>query len=100
MNRDKPHLQHLVPFVQVVRCGSFVAAAAKMQGTPPAISKSIARLEKALGVRIFNRTTRSLDLTAEGREFYERISKLLLGVDEAVAALADAIHEPQGAVRV
>lgn len=100
MNREKRYLQHLGAFVQIVRCGSFVAAAAKMQVTPPAVSKSIARLEKELGMRIFNRTTRSLDLTAEGREFYERISKLLLGVEEAVAALADAIHEPQGTVRV
>ncbi len=100
MNRDKAYLLQLIPFVQVVKCGSFVAAAAQLQVTPPAISKSIARLERELDVRLLNRTTRRVDLTAEGREFYERISKLLAGLDEAVAALSDAAHEPQGHVRV
>lgn len=100
MNREMTLLAQLVPFVQVVKCGSFVAAAAQLQVTPPAISKSIGRLEKELGVRLFNRTTRRLDLSSAGREFYERISKLLSGVDEAVAALGNAAHEPQGLVRI
>ncbi len=94
------YLHQLIPFVQAVRCGSFVAAAAQLQVTPPAISKGIARLEEQLGVRLFNRTTRRLGLTVEGHEFYDRISQLLLGVDEAVAALVNATHEPQGLVRV
>jgi DNA-binding transcriptional LysR family regulator len=92
-------LQNLVPFVNAVRCGSFVAAAVRLQVTPPAISKSIARLERELGVRLFNRSTRRLDLTAEGRAFFERVSQLLAGVDEAVADLAAAAREPQGLVR-
>lgn len=100
MNREMTYLPQLVPFVQVVKCGSFVAAAARLQVTPPAVSKSIARLEKELGVRLFNRTTRRLDLSIEGREFYERISKLLRGVDEAVADLANTANEPQGLVRI
>lgn len=70
-----------------------------MQVTPAAISKSIARLERDLGVRLFNRTTRRLDLSVEGRQFYERISGLLTGVDEAVAVLTNASQEPQGLVR-
>ena len=100
MNRDMAYLPQLVPFIHVVKWGSFVAAAAHLQVTPPAISKSIARLERRLGVRLFNRTTRRLDLSVEGHEFYERISQLLSSVDEAVAGLAVAAHEAQGVVRI
>lgn len=94
------NLQNLVPFVQAVRCGSFVAAASRLQVTPPAVSKSIARLEGELGVRLFNRSARRLDLTPEGSQFFDEVSKLLQGVDQAVEVLAGASREPQGVVRI
>jgi DNA-binding transcriptional LysR family regulator len=93
-------LQTLIPFVQTVRTGSFVAAAAALQVTPPAISKAIARLEAELGVRLFNRTTRRVRLTAEGEMFYGRIGALLAGLDDAVSAVTSAGREPRGLVRV
>jgi LysR family transcriptional activator of dmlA len=94
------NLQMLVPFVQAVKCGSFAAAAAQLDVTPPAISKSIARLERELGVRLFNRTTRHLELTNEGERFYEHVRNLLGALDDAVGALAQSTREPEGVVRV
>jgi LysR family transcriptional activator of dmlA len=94
------NLQVLVPFVQAVKCGTFAAAAAKLDVTPPAITKSIARLERELGVRLFNRTTRHLELTHEGERFYDHVSGMLGALDEAVGALAQSRREPEGLVRV
>jgi LysR family transcriptional activator of dmlA len=93
-------LYRLLPFVQAVRSGSFLAAAAELQLTPPAISKSIACLEAAMSVRLFNRTTRQLRLTMEGRELFDRINPLMLSIDEAIKSARNASANPQGHVRV
>lgn len=90
----------LFPFVEAARRGSFSAAARQLQVTPSAISKSIARLEKALDVRLFNRSTRQLQLTTDGQLFFERLSGALEGIDAAVESLDEARHTPSGLVRV
>jgi DNA-binding transcriptional LysR family regulator len=90
----------LFPFVEAARRGSFSAAARQLQVTPSAISKSIARLEKALDARLFNRSTRQLQLTSEGQLFFERLSGALEGIDIAVESLHEARHTPSGLVRV
>lgn len=94
------YLQYLIPFIQVVRCGSFTSAADKLGVTPPAVSKSIALLENELGMRLINRTTRQLHLTNEGRDFYEKTSALIEGLDGAVENAKSTMDEPGGAVRV
>lgn len=94
------NLQNLIPFLQVVKCGSFTAAAEQLGVTPPAISKSITRLEKELGVRLLQRTTRQIRLTTEGREFYEKINALHIGIDDAVETLKNSVVRPQGLVRM
>ncbi|MGO8858262.1 MAG: LysR substrate-binding domain-containing protein [Steroidobacteraceae bacterium] len=94
------HVQSLAPFVQIVKRGSFSAAAAHLGITPPAVSKSVARLERELGVRLFNRTTRQLHLTGEGREFYERITPLFDGMSAAIEEMRCARSAPSGLVRV
>ena len=63
-------------FARVVESGGFSAAARVLRMTPSAISKLIARLEARLGARLINRTTRRLQLTAEGQAFYQRRFKL------------------------
>lgn len=93
-------IQNLEPFVQAVRCGSFIAAASQLKVTPPAISKSIAKLERDLGVRLFNRTTRKLHLTNEGRELFQRIGPLLSGIDEALSVVTQSPQDPEGVVKV
>lgn len=93
-------LQSLVPFVEVVKCNSFSAAAIELGITPPAISKSIARLESQLGVRLLNRTTRKLQLTAEGREFFNAIRPMIAGLGSAIENIKGANCEPKGLVRI
>lgn len=95
-----PEIRNLQPFLQAVRCGSFIAAATRLQVTPPAISKSIAALERELGVRLFNRTTRKLSLTSEGRQFYQRVAPLLSQLEEAVADMRRSPEHPEGLIKV
>ncbi|MEM8502736.1 MAG: LysR family transcriptional regulator [Cyanobacteria bacterium P01_D01_bin.1] len=76
-------LPELIAFVESVKGCSFSAAARSLGTTPSAISKRVAKLEDRLGVRLLQRTTRSLSLTTEGRIYHERIAKLLQELDEA-----------------
>lgn len=93
-------IRHLIPFVEIVRCGSFASAAAKLGVTPPAISKSVARLERQLGVRLINRTTRRLHLTSEGQQLFNRLDTLLSGIDEAITNARETAEQPAGKIRV
>ena len=65
-------------FERVVERGSFAAAAEDVGLSPSAVSKLITRLEQRLGVRLINRTTRRLALTAEGEVYLERAREILL----------------------
>ena len=76
-------LPELLAFVESVELSSFSAAARSLGTTPSAISKRVAKLEDRLGVRLLQRTTRSLSLTAEGTLYYERIARVLKELDEA-----------------
>ena len=70
-------------FVQVVERGGFSAAARVLGMTPSAVSKLFARLEARLGVQLVQRSTRKLQLTPEGGQFYERSTRVLADPDEA-----------------
>jgi DNA-binding transcriptional LysR family regulator len=70
-------------FAQVVAMSGFSAAARSLRMTPSAVSKLVARLEARLGTRLVNRSTRKLQLTAEGLAFYERCVRILADIDEA-----------------
>jgi DNA-binding transcriptional LysR family regulator len=73
----------LAAFVRTVDTGSFSEAARAIGSTPSAVSKSVARLERRLGVRLLRRSTRTLGLTAEGSAYYERVAPLLRAIDDA-----------------
>ena len=90
----------LFPFVEAARRGSFSAAARLLQVTPSAVSKSVARLEKALGARLFNRSTRLLQLTTEGQAFFERLGAALDDIDLAVESIGETRQTPSGLVRL
>ncbi|MEM9536708.1 MAG: LysR substrate-binding domain-containing protein [Cyanobacteria bacterium P01_A01_bin.3] len=77
------HLPELIAFVESVDAASFSAAARALGTTPSAISKRVAKLEDRLGVRLLQRTTRSLSLTDEGCTYYERVAHLLQDLEEA-----------------
>jgi len=87
-------------FAKVVGAGSLSAAARELGLSPALVSRDLAALEARLGVRLINRTTRSLHLTDEGASYYEACSRLLAEVDEADAAVAAGRVEPQGVLRV
>lgn len=86
-------------FVRVVETGGFTAAAQQCGMTPSAVSKLVARLEDRLGARLFNRSTRRQQLTAEGAAFYERSLRILADLDEAERE-ASASASPEGRVRI
>lgn len=86
-------------FVRVVQAGSFSAAARDLRITPSAVSKLVARLEGRLGSRLFNRSTRQLSLTYEGRAYYERGLGLLADLDELERNVASQ-DAPRGRVRI
>jgi DNA-binding transcriptional LysR family regulator len=86
-------------FVRAVELGGFSSAARALRMTPSAVSKLVARLEKRLGARLINRSTRKLLLTAEGEAFLERAHRVLADLDEAERAVA-AGAAPRGLVRI
>lgn len=89
----------LIAFVKAVELNSFSAAARSLSTTPSAISKRVSKLEDRLGVRLLQRTTRSLSLTNEGIAYYERISRLLRELEEANDNLTSG-GKPQGKLTI
>lgn len=87
-------------FVCVADCGSFKAAAERLNLTASAVSKAIARLEGRLQARLFQRTTRSLALTDAGTAFYRTCSGVLADLEEAELALNAEHTELRGRVRI
>lgn len=87
-------------FVRVYELGSMSAAARDQRTSPAVASGRIAELEKHLGVRLFNRTTRSLQPTENGRLFYDGALNILQAIDDAEAAVADATQNPRGVLFV
>lgn len=86
-------------FVQVVDRGSFSAGARVLGMTPSAVSKLVARLEARLATQLVHRSTRKLQLTPEGQNFYERSVRVLADMDEAERCAA-AGAAPRGRVRI
>jgi len=86
-------------FVRVVEAGGFTAAARALGMTPSAVSKLVARLEARLGARLVNRSTRKLQLTAEGLTFHERSLRVLADLDEAERSAA-VRAAPRGRLRI
>lgn len=93
-------LKGISTFVTVANAGSFTAAAERLSLTNSAVSKSIARLETRLGMRLFERTTRSLALSEEGTAYYSVCTRILNELEDAETALAAQRSEPAGHLRV
>jgi DNA-binding transcriptional LysR family regulator len=93
-------LTGLIAFARAGSLGSYTAAARALSISPSAISKSVQRLERDLGVALFTRTTRSLTLTAEGRDLHERALRLLREAEEIEQVAKAAREEPSGTLRI
>lgn len=87
-------------FAHAVELRSFAAAGRRLGVSASAVSKSIARLENRYGVRLLNRTTRSISLTAEGATFYGHCVRILAEIEEAELAIARGCASPSGLLRV
>ncbi|MBB4213960.1 DNA-binding transcriptional LysR family regulator [Rhizobium sp. BK212] len=93
-------LNDIMIFAHVVEAGSFTAAARLLGMPKTTVSRRIAELERELGVRLLQRTTRSLNLTASGRLYYEESSQALRTIEGANLRLAEARAEPAGTIRI
>ncbi|TNF20353.1 MAG: LysR family transcriptional regulator [Rhodobacteraceae bacterium] len=94
------YIDALRVFVRVTELGSITSGGRDLRLTPAVASKRIKELEKHLGVRLFNRTTRSLTPTEVGRVFYDHARKVLESLDEAEAVVANFSDTPRGVIRV
>lgn len=94
------YVESLKVFTRVIELGSITSGGRDMRITPAVASKRLKELEARLGVRLLNRTTRSLAPTEAGKVLYEHALKLLEGLEEAEAAVANFSETPQGVIRM
>lgn len=87
-------------FVRSVELGGFSAAARDLDLTPSALSKLVTRLEDRLGVRLMNRTTRKLALTAEGEAYFAKAKRILADIEEAEMEVTQSADRPRGMLRI
>lgn len=97
---DMNSIQDLTVFHEVVLSGSFVSAAKPLGMTASGVSRKISRFEDRLGVRLFNRTTRTLSLTEAGRALSTRCETILNSIESAEEAVKDLSAVPRGKLRI
>ncbi|MGJ7524171.1 LysR family transcriptional regulator [Variovorax sp. GB1P17] len=93
-------LRSIATFAKTAELGSLRQAAAAQGITPQAASQALAQLEQHLGVRLFHRTTRSMSLTDEGRQFLEAAQPSLVGLQRALSMARQAKDEIAGPLRI
>ncbi|MAK31588.1 LysR family transcriptional regulator [Acinetobacter sp.] len=93
-------LQEMAIFVKVVETGSFSETSRQMGSTPSAVSRAISRLEKALGTRLLQRTTRKLRLSESGQQIYENCLDMVNAAQAVMQSSGQFHAEPQGTVRM
>jgi len=93
-------LDGVAVFVAVINGGSFKAAAESLGHSTSYISKEVSRLEKRLGSRLLNRTTRTISLTDAGRAYYERCQQIMIDAENATRSVSQLQDEPRGLLRV
>ena len=93
-------LDGVAVFVGVINAGSFTAAAHALGHFTSYVSKVITRLEKRLGSRLLNRTTRTISLTDAGRAYYERCNQLVIDAENAERSINQLQEKPSGLLRI
>ncbi|WP_045882675.1 LysR family transcriptional regulator [Pseudomonas chlororaphis] len=93
-------LTAMATFARVVETGSFTAAAEVLTLPKARVSQRVSDLERHLGVRLLNRTTRTLNLTEDGRAYFAKCQVILQDIDELEGALKGGTLEPRGKLRV
>nr|WP_298718788.1 LysR family transcriptional regulator [uncultured Steroidobacter sp.] len=87
-------------FARVVETGSFTKAADTLQMSKTSVTQLVQQLEARLRVKLLNRTTRQVNVTADGAAYYERVVRLLADMDDAETSLSSASASPRGRLRV
>jgi DNA-binding transcriptional LysR family regulator len=87
-------------FVRVVEAGSFTKAAETLHMSRTSVTQLVQQLEARLRVKLLNRTTRKVNVTADGAAYYERAARLLVDLDDAESSLSSASASPKGRLRV
>ncbi|HEY0506006.1 MAG TPA: LysR family transcriptional regulator, partial [Lysobacter sp.] len=87
-------------FVRVVETGSFTRAAETLQASKTRVTQLVQQLEAHLRVKLLHRTTRKVNVTADGAAYYDRVVRLLADLDDAETSLSAASHAPRGRLRV
>ncbi len=90
----------LLIFAKVVQYGSFTAAARQLGQPKSTLSRKLASLEKRLGVRLLQRSTRRLRLTEVGQAYYQRCAAIASQMEEAETAVSSMLHVPQGKLKI
>jgi DNA-binding transcriptional LysR family regulator len=98
--KDRSLLAPIAAFVEVAREGGFTRAAGKLNISPSALSQTIRTLEKRLGVRLLNRSTRSVSVTDDGRRLLTQVEQGLATIAHAVDSLGGAGDQPRGEIRI
>ena len=94
------NLTAIAAAIHVADAGSFIQASRILGLSTSATSKAITRLEEELGVKLFNRTTRSVSLTPEGMRYVEGLRPLLIEMDAITSEITDNMSNPRGLLRV
>lgn len=100
---DRPDLGNvmaMMSFAAVVSTGGFSNAAKLLGYSKAAVSRQIAKLEQSIGVRLLDRTTRSVTLTPAGREMYARCARIVDEVNEANQIITGMVAKPRGELKV
>jgi DNA-binding transcriptional LysR family regulator len=87
-------------FTAIAKSGSFSEAAKKLSISKAMASKHVKNLENSLGVRLFNRTTRKLNLTEVGNAYYEKVDVILSDIDETELSISQLNSEPKGKLKI
>lgn len=93
-------LNDVAAFVRVVENSGFAKAARELGVPTSTVSRAVARLEDAVGVRLLHRTTRNLSVTSEGHAFHQRVAPLLGSLRDATRTLGTRGKEPEGLLRI
>lgn len=99
-NQSISLLQEMAIFVKVVETGSFSETARQLGNTPSAISRAISRLERALGTRLLQRTTRKLRLSESGKQVYAYCLEMVNAAQAVIDNSGKFNSEPHGTVRI
>lgn len=90
----------MLAFARVVETGSFTKAAETLHMSRTTVTQLVQQLEARLRVKLLNRTTRKVNVTADGAAYYERVLRLLADMDDAETSLSSALASPRGRLRV